>query len=145
MVGSSTDWRRFAFYGRYGEAINVTDGRWTLFRWPDGADNAPLYWYSTHPPRFIGAVATGSLDQGGRYPAVVSRGDQRTALYDTLEDPGQMHDRLAEAPQEVRRLEAAIRDLLTEIGAPPEQLARVGGAQPVASRTDERTDGTFGP
>ena len=24
----------YVFYGRHGEAINVTDGEWTLFRWP---------------------------------------------------------------------------------------------------------------
>ncbi|MDQ3691695.1 MAG: sulfatase-like hydrolase/transferase [Chloroflexota bacterium] len=73
--------RDAVFFGRHREALNVSDGTWTLFQWP--------------------------------------LGDARTALYHVSEDPGQLHNVLAQEPDVAERLRAAARDWLSKIDAPP--------------------------
>ena len=58
-VGAAGPCRELACYGRFGEAINVTDGEWTLFLWPPSARNEPLFWYSRTPPDFGATPAIG--------------------------------------------------------------------------------------
>ncbi len=131
LGGDPGAWREYAFYGRFGESVNVTDGRWTLMRWPPAGTNAPLYWYSTNPPTFIGARAAGGLEPGPRYPAVAARGEQRTALYDREADPEMRVNQLAAHPDQADRLEAAITALLDRVQAPPEQFERLGLRRPI--------------
>ena len=45
--------RKYGCYNKFGEAISVTDGRWTLFQWPSGERIMPLHWYSSQPPQFL--------------------------------------------------------------------------------------------
>ncbi len=45
--------RKYGCYNKFGEAINVADGRWTLFQWPSGERIMPLHWYSSQPPQFL--------------------------------------------------------------------------------------------
>lgn len=45
--------RKYGCYNKFGEAINVADGRWTLFQWPSGERITPLHWYSSRPPQFL--------------------------------------------------------------------------------------------
>ncbi|MGK2850860.1 MAG: sulfatase [Candidatus Limnocylindrales bacterium] len=136
LAGEAMDWRRYAFFGRFGESVNVTDGRWTLFQWPAGAENQPLFWYSHQAPRFIGAQAAGPLERGERFPAVAARGAGRSALFDRQTDPRQLEDRVSSEPVEVARLEDAIRTFFAEVGGPPEQLQRLGLAPTPPGRTD---------
>lgn len=142
LEGNPDDWRQYAFFGRYGESVNVTDGRWTLLRWPEAESNEPLYWYSHHRPAFIGARASGPLEDNSRYPASAARGASRSALFDRQADPQQLDDRLEVAPQEARRLEEAIRDFFAGIDAPSEQLRRLGlvqGSGPTIARESARS------
>lgn len=117
--------REYAFYGRFGEAFNVTDGAWTLFIWPSGKDNSPLYWYSQLPPQYGAAAATGSYEDG-RYPVECARGNQTSALYHISEDPSQKHNLIDEKPEIVQRLMKAASLFLHEINAPKEQWMRLG-------------------
>jgi arylsulfatase A-like enzyme len=118
-------WRAHACYARFGEAVNVTDGEWTLFRWPPDGANGPLFWYSVEPPRFA-APAHGPLQDNARYPVTMPRGASRTALYNVRDDPGQTRDRYADEPDVASRLERALTGFLTDLDAPREQLTRLG-------------------
>jgi arylsulfatase A-like enzyme len=121
--------RPVAIYGRYGEALNVTDGEWTLFLWPPTEANQPLYWYSTTPPVYGKVKATGPLEaspQGWRYPVEVVRGQSRCALYHLPSDPGQQVNLYDRAPEQAARLVAALKAYLAEIGAPSELQTRLG-------------------
>lgn len=86
LRGERTVQREHACYGRYHEAVNVTDGRWTAFVWPEG--------------------------------------DERSALYDCAEDPGQQRNLLHEAPEQFGRLWQAAQEWLGAIGAPDDLLRR---------------------
>lgn len=117
--------RQTAAFGRYGEAINITDGEWTLFVWPPTEKNEPLYWYSHLPPQF-GAVSVSDDFDGKRYSAHVTRGPMSSALFNVKEDPQQEHDVYAEHPEVVERLKTSLREFLISIDAPREQLTRLG-------------------
>ncbi|HEV7216170.1 MAG TPA: sulfatase [Chloroflexota bacterium] len=121
-------WRReYAFYAKFGEAINVTDGRYTLFQWPPSESNAPLFWYGSQPPSFLKPRGVGDYEPcDQRYPIDWIRGPMRTALFDVTADPAQRHDLSAEQPHVLQRMQAALRDWLLAIGAPLEQLQRLG-------------------
>jgi arylsulfatase A-like enzyme len=123
--GAGEGWRQHACYARFGEAVNVTDGEWTLFRWPAGEGNGPLFWYSTEPPRFA-APRFGPLQDNSRHPIHLPRGASRTALYNVREDPGQAVDRYRQEPEVASRLERELARFLTGVGAPAEQLVRLG-------------------
>jgi hypothetical protein len=57
----------------------------------------------------------------------------RTALFDVATDPAQRHDISTEQPAVLARLQTALRDWLVAIGAPREQLQRLGLAVAVGS------------
>lgn len=124
--GPAESMRSYACYGRFGEAINVTDGKWTLFLWPPGESNEPLYWYSPLPPAapWGGVRVTGPYADG-RYPAFVARGNMGTALYHLPTDYAQNHNVASENPEVVRRLKRCIADFIRRADGPPEQLQRL--------------------
>ncbi len=117
--------RETAVYGRYGEAMNITDGEWTLYLWPPTEKNEPLYWYSRLPPQF-GDVRVNDDFDGERYSALVTRGPMSSALYNIKDDPYQEHDLFEELPETVERLKASMREFLVSINAPREQFIRLG-------------------
>ncbi|NPV54248.1 MAG: sulfatase-like hydrolase/transferase [Firmicutes bacterium] len=123
--GESTTIREYACYGRYGEAINITDGEWTLFLWPPTEANNPLYWYSPRPPKFHVEKVIGPYENG-RYPCEVPRGHSRSALYNVKDDYQQQRNLIDEEPGVVRRLVNGLKDFIASIGAPREQLVRLG-------------------
>lgn len=141
--------REGAIFGQFGGAVNLTDGRFTYMRYPEGADAAvPLHHYTLmplhmrsffEPQEFAGAELVGPLpftkgmpvlklplvpdaaaNMIHRYPLL----DARTALYDLATDPGQTAP--AEAPAEAARLAAMMARLMTEQEAPAEALLRLG-------------------
>jgi arylsulfatase A-like enzyme len=129
LRGETAPLREVACYGRYGEAMQITDGEWTLVLWPPGAENGPLYWYSTLPPVFDAARASGPLTfRNGRaaYPATCPRGTQQTRLFHTATDPRQEQDVTAGHPEVAARLRRALTAWLESVNAPPEQFERLG-------------------
>lgn len=123
--------REYAFFGRFGESINVTDGRWTLFCWPQDRTNQPLYWYSRLPPTFIGARAAGGLEPGPRYPARHEVPHTGRQLFDRRDDPNMTNNLIDHEPEVAKRLESAIARFLVSIDAPPEQFERLGLPAPI--------------
>lgn len=118
--------RDYAFYGKFGEAVQVTDGDLVLHQWPPTDENAPLYWYGPEPPAFLRPRGVGAFegDRGryGRYPIDWVRGPNHTILLDA----GEERDLSAERPGEVARLQGALRAWLAGGGGPPEQARRLG-------------------
>lgn len=117
--------RETACYGRFGEAINITDGEWTLFLWPPSEKNKPLYWYSKLPPQFGAVEVTGEFD-GERYPVHVMRGKENSALYNLKNDYQQQHNLYDQEPEVVAHLTQKIVEFLQSVEAPGEQLVRLG-------------------
>ncbi|UOF88757.1 sulfatase [Fodinisporobacter ferrooxydans] len=124
----SQETRKYACFGRYGEAINITDGEWTLFLWPSTESNSPLYWYSQLPPQYGPEKAIGGYENG-RYPVHVERGTQNSALYNIKEDYRQTENLIDKRPDVAERLKKRIVEFLEEIDAPEEQLIRLGLAK----------------
>jgi arylsulfatase A-like enzyme len=139
--------RDCAIYGQFGAAVNVTDGRYTYFRYPEGGEQQ-LYNYTLmpvhmrsffEPIELVGATLFGPFDftkgcQVLRLPVVreakanmVSRYpllDAETALYDLERDPGQLvSDRIARV--EERMIGLLIREMQAH-DAPPEAFSRLG-------------------
>jgi arylsulfatase A-like enzyme len=121
--------REVAVYAKWGEAMQITDGRYTLHQWPPSREqNEPLFWYSPHPPEFLKPRGLGPWDGAHRRfgPVDYVRGDQQSALYDLADDYGQEQNRIAELPGEAARLRRGLRDFLVGLEAPAEQAERLG-------------------
>ncbi len=121
--------RHSAIFGRYGEALNITDGHWTLHLWPTDAD-FPLYWYSTEPPHFLPDyyVTTGDLEPspwGWRYPITLAgMKPQHNALYNIDVDPKQSHNLFGRVPKVQDRLTNLLVDHLQRMNTPEEVYRR---------------------
>jgi arylsulfatase A-like enzyme len=130
LLGNEQEYaaREVACYGRFGESVNITDGEWTLFIWPPGEENTPLYWHSQLPPQFGPYETIGPFENGedGRFPVACARGEMPTQLFNVKNDPQQLHDQAAEHPDVVQRLKRQVAEFLERIGAPHEQFERLG-------------------
>ena len=150
--------RAFALYGQHGCAINVTDGRYTLFYYPPDINGGDLYNYTLMPThlkrRFSVAELQGATlappfdftqgvpllkvpcDEKSPIYNFLGSGvqiDCRTRLYDLHDDPGQLHP--IEAPEIRDRLLAQIVDLMRSNDAPAEAYRRFGLAAPAQAET----------
>jgi hypothetical protein len=136
-----------ALYGIFGGATNVTDGRYTYFRYPKDLFDQDLYEYTlmpTHmhdffaPAEFEGARLADPFDftkglpmlrlparHDAKRPRTQGGGieDAITVLYDTETDPGQMTP-LA-APEVEHRLIDAMLTIMRAHDAPPEAYQRL--------------------
>ena len=119
--------RGVACFSKFGEGVGVSDGRWTLFQWPPGDENGPLYWHSCLQPEFFKPKRVGPLDRENlRYSIETVRGPNVSSLFDLNADPGQVRDVIGRHPQEAERLRNGLREFFARIDAPPEQSERLG-------------------
>jgi arylsulfatase A-like enzyme len=128
LEDASAPGRDYAIAGRFGDSVTITDGRWVLHQQPV-AGNTPLDWYSHHLPRFlhydVGPYECLPNDTGRRAVTYTPPpGD--TWLSDRASDPNEMVNLAQDAPDELRRLQQALVREFARIGAPKEQLARLG-------------------
>lgn len=120
--------RDFAICGSFGESVTITDGRWVLHQQPVES-NQPLHWYSHRLPRFINydvgpyRCADGA---SGRRATVHRPNPGETWLSDHATDLNELSNLATSEPGELSRLESALARVLREIGAPVEQLRRLG-------------------
>lgn len=149
--------REGGLYGVWGSATNVTDGRYTYFRYPDDMAGQEIFQYTlmpTHisslftpeelatatlaPPfRFTKGVPVLKVSGHAKSPMYRGQGmkffeDTETVLYDTLEDPEQR--RPVDDPAIEARLAATMRSLMHANDAPPEAFTRLGLAAPAPPR-----------
>ena len=137
--------RSSALYGRFGAATNVTDGRYTYFRYPENIDNQDLWEYTlmpTHPhsrfdrEEFVGASIETSFSFLRGFPVlklpagrskVKGQGakieDATTVLFDLSSDPFQLNP-IKNAKIERRMIDEMLT-LMKANEAPPEAFARL--------------------
>jgi arylsulfatase A-like enzyme len=139
--------REACIYGQFGAAVNVTDGRFTYFRYPEGGDEQ-LYHYTLMPVHMrtffepielknatlfgpfdftkgvqvlrLPVVAEAKANMVSRYPLL----DPKTVLYDLDSDPGQEIP-VAIRAEEERMIGLMIAEMRAH-DAPPEAYRRLG-------------------
>ena len=114
MSGEASTIRSAALFGIYGGAINVTDGRYTYFRYPETMETHGVFEYtlmpmhnrtlfetrelqhaSLHPPfdftKGVPVLKIPALPDARRSPRQGGFSDCATQLYDLHSDPDQLH------------------------------------------------------
>ena len=152
MMGSDRPVREAALYGMFGAGTNITDGRYTYFRYPENMAEQDLYEYTlmpTHQKSFFPVeelrratlVNDFGFTQGvpllkvparrnlkGQPVGHLGQGggyeDTTTVLYDMAKDPTQQ--RPFRDPEIEARLLRLMRDLMLKNEAPPEAFTRLG-------------------
>jgi arylsulfatase A-like enzyme len=139
--------REVGLYGIFGGATNVTDGRYTYFRYPADLFAQELYEYTLlpvhmhgpfEPAEFEGARLVDPFDftkglpmlrlparRDAKRPPMQGGGmqDAVTVLYDTEADPGQMAPLRDEAVE--ARLIQGMLEVMVAHDAPPEAFSRL--------------------
>ncbi len=115
--------RDHAICGVFGQSVTITDGRWILHQAPD-ATNQPLHWHDYCLSRFMPGIELGPFSDGRR-PAATKPWTTETWLSDKAADPNELTNLAPSHPQELRRMQNALRATLRAAGAPPEQLERL--------------------
>lgn len=148
LLQGETTVREAAIYGVFGSAVNVTDGRYTLFLYPPEMHRAGLYHYTLMPMHMSEMFSVDELQEAQlappqgytrgvpllRVPATpksiqykrhgpASQHDTETVLFDLQADPGQLHP--VEDPAVSARLREHIVRLMKENHAPPEYFTRL--------------------
>ena len=150
LLGADGPGHEAVAYGIFGGAVNVTDGRYTYFRYPEDMAAQELYEYTLMPTHLEEAFSIENLGKATlsepldyakglqvlKIPArkaddgkvsVPSMGVAReteTVLYDLQNDPGQYTP--IEDTTVVARLERHLRALMKCNGAPAEAYRRIG-------------------
>lgn len=141
--------RKAALYGVFGSAVNITDGHYTYFRYPDDLQNQEIFNYTLMPTNITSIFETGELSEAAlvgpfgftkgcpvlkvpTLPKYPGRGrflepgflqDTDTVLYDLEADPGQMHPIRDEEVE--RQLTNLMLELMRDTEAPPETYVRL--------------------
>lgn len=140
--------REAAVFGYFGGGVNVTDGRYAYFLFPDDLTAEPLFQYTlmpTHMKSFFtadelrGAVQASPFDFTGGMPVLkvplipgtatfAAHGpgavvDKSTVLFDLETDPGQFSPLRDSAVE--KRLKALIVEEMRRHDTPPEALRRL--------------------
>ncbi|MDB5856506.1 MAG: sulfatase [Ramlibacter sp.] len=149
LLARETTVREAAIYGVFGSAVNVTDGRHTLFLYPPEMHRAGLYHYTLMPMHMKEMFTVEELQEAQlappqaftkgvpllRVPATpkspqyklhgpASQHDTQTVMFDLASDPAQLRPLEDEAVRE--RLCRQIVRLMQQNDAPPEYFTRLG-------------------
>ena len=143
--------RRTAAYGVFGSAVNVTDGRYTYFRYPERMRDAPLFQYTLMPTHMMERFSVAELEGATLAPpfgftrnvpllkvpaspkspmwhAHIGPGahaaDATTVLYDLERDPLQLSP-IVDAAVEARLVDEML-SILRATEAPEEAYGRLG-------------------
>jgi arylsulfatase A-like enzyme len=124
IADPETETREYAVSGVFGGSVTITDGEWVLHQAP-APDNEPLYWYGitgTHRDE-VGDYADGRRPVKSDYTRTPAT---ETWLSHLAEDPTGRVNRAADRPGKLREMQTALRDELGRLGAPGEQVERLG-------------------
>lgn len=152
MLGLDAPVREAALYGVFGGATNITDGRFTYFRYPPEGADPTINQYTVMPTHMNARFSVDELSQATlaapfdftkgvpllKVPGAVSPGhlslhpqfykDTQTALYDMTTDPLQLHP--LDDPATEARLTQAMIGLMAACDAPAEAFTRLGLTAP---------------
>ena len=146
VLAHDTPVRACCLYGQFGGSVNVTDGRYTYFRYPEGSDEQ-LFHYTLMPMHMrsffeplelknatlfgpfdftkgvpvlkLPIAADAKANMLARYPLL----DPQTALYDLATDPGQMQAALLQDQE--ARLVGLLQAEMRAHDAPAEAFRRL--------------------
>jgi hypothetical protein len=150
--------REAALFGYFGGAVNVTDGRYTYFRYPGDLESQEVYQYTVMPTHMASLFTAEELSTATLSPPfpltkgvpllrvpVIERSpmyrnygpgcllDRETVLFDLKNDPEQLRP-IGDAAIE-GRLTGIMAELMTATDAPEEAFARIGLERATASAT----------
>ena len=153
LLNSDTPIRHAGLYGVWASATNITDGRYTYFRYPDDMHAQEIYQYTLMPTHITSFFTTDELqtatlsppfDFTKRVPVLKVLGhaklpmyrnhgmsffqDVETVLFDTKNDPAQ-HSPISSPETEARLVEQMLA-LMRANDAPPEAYVRLGLGAP---------------
>lgn len=141
-------------YGIFGGSVNVTDGRYTYFRYPEDMRAQEIYEYTLMPTHLEEAFSMENLAQaqlsdpmaytGGlrvlkvparkaktgqvSIPCMGSPRETISVLYDLVSDPGQYTP--IDSAEVITRLENQMTKIMVRNAAPAESFSRVGLSLP---------------
>jgi arylsulfatase A-like enzyme len=113
--------REYAISGTFGGSVTITDGRWVLHQAPVEG-NEPLYF---HGIRGEHRDNVGPYEDGRR-PVDSTYDGKGTWLTDLEADPTGRENRADDHPEQLAAMRDALRETLDDVGAPEEQLHRLG-------------------
>ena len=131
--------RDYAISGIFGTSISITDGEWVLHQSPM-PDNQPLYWYGYCLAKFL-HYDLGPFVDGRREVLSVPMGEPPTSdtlaltkrtwtaptwLSDKRTDINELVNLADDQPDQLAVMQQALKQKLIDVGAPAEQLARLG-------------------
>ncbi len=116
--------REYAISGMFGKSVTITDGRWALHQSPV-ADNQPLNWYGTCLAKFI-PYDLGPYRDGRREVFDCASWPTPTWLSDKAEDPGELVNLADRERGQLAKMRQALKETLTRLHTPSEQLERLG-------------------
>jgi arylsulfatase A-like enzyme len=156
LLEQDTKLREAALYGMFGAGTNITDGRYTYFRYPEDMTKQDLYEYTLMPMHLKSMFAVSDLAQAelargfnftqgvpllkvparrnakGQPVGHTGQGsgyeDTTTVLFDLQADPEQLNPIRDEEVES--RLMGQIDNLMQKNDAPPEAFLRLGLAAP---------------
>ncbi|MCA0423287.1 MAG: sulfatase [Proteobacteria bacterium] len=149
LIKEETVLHEGAIYGVFGSAVNVTDGRYTLFLYPEDMHRGELFQYTLMPMHMRELFAIPELQEAQLAPPLphtkgapvlkvpatpkspnyklhgpAAQQDTRTVMFDLKVDPGQEHP-IEDAAAKARLL-GTMTELMRRNGAPPEYFDRLG-------------------
>jgi arylsulfatase A-like enzyme len=155
LLGRDQPHHQAALFGRFGAATNITDGRYTYFRYPADMENEELWEYTLMPMHqkglfadveFEGASLVKPFDFLGDFPVmrlpagrapVKGQGaqieDTQTVLYDLATDPNQSTP--IDDPETEARLIEQMISIMQRTEAPAEAYSRLGLDNPTVSKS----------
>lgn len=116
--------RDYAIMGMFGKSISITDGEWTLHQSPI-PENEPLNWYGYSLAKFID-YNLGPYQHGHRPVSNCASWPTMTWLSNKRDDPNELVNLAADNPIKVLEMQHALKETLTQLKAPPEQIQRLG-------------------
>jgi hypothetical protein len=149
VLATDEELREAALFGYFGGAVNLTDGRYTYFRYPGDLESQEVYQYTVMPTHLASLFTPEELSTATLSPPfpftkgvpllrvpVIERSpmyrnygpgcllDRETVLFDVQSDPEQLSS-VNDAEVE-GRLSGLMAELMTATDAPDEAFARIG-------------------
>jgi arylsulfatase A-like enzyme len=124
LEDAETSTRDYAVYGQFGKSVSITDGTWVLHQSPV-ADNQPLYWHGYCLSKFM-HYDLGPYHHGRRAVIDCDSWPESTWLSYKPEDMNELHNLAETAPEDLRRMQRALKETILRLRAPVEQLDRLG-------------------
>jgi len=124
LADANAPTRDYAIYGQFGKSVSFADGEWVLHQSPV-ADNQPLYWYDYALSKFL-HYDLGPYINGRRRVLACESWPEPTWLSYKPDDMNELHNLAEREPRRLHEMQRALKDMLVRLGAPSEQLDRLG-------------------